>query len=262
MTDTSQEGDDGPLVRRRDFWETVAHGCGWLVAVGLVVEAIVIFRDNPLWLDRIRHLSGTFLVLVGVAGEVAFGARAGKFAEAIRALSNEKVAIANERASQADAAAAEARERAAALERFTARRTIEPEKRLALISELKELLAFKTARVEYEKGDSEAWQLASEIAEVFRQAGCIGVAGCPNSFHTSPIFSAFVGTGVGVSIAPVLQAINRAGVVASPLAIPSSALVHDADLAVYVFVGPKPPVGLEAHFATLGARYADESGAD
>jgi hypothetical protein len=232
--------------------------CGWAVGIGLLIEvALAIeFRHGAGLVETWTPVFADALITAGVFGEIHFAGKISREEEAIRQQSEERVAEANARAEAAMLQAAEARERTAALERLTARRTIEPEKRSVLISELKELLAFRTAWVEWQTGDAEAWQLAREIAEVFRRAGCTEVGGMSNSLIARPIFGALVGTGDGLSTAPVLQAVNRAGVVASPMTIPASVLAHDANMAAYVFVGPKPPIDLEAHFAALSAKHA------
>lgn len=100
-------------VGRRDRYELVAKIFAWLIVVGLGIELWQILPDSKFWPDAAEKLSGTFLILVGVAGEIMFGAASGKAAEALRHLSELKVAEANERASSADEKAALATENAA-----------------------------------------------------------------------------------------------------------------------------------------------------
>src|SRR5882757_7117365 len=93
---------ESTLIRERDRYEFASTVFAWVIVIGLLVEGVFILRDHPFWPDAIKGLTSTFLISLGVAGEIIFGGRSGKRAETLRHLSEIKVAAANERAAQAN----------------------------------------------------------------------------------------------------------------------------------------------------------------
>lgn len=87
--------EEQSLIKRRDRDEHIAKAFAWLIVIGLAVELWFTLKDNKLWPDAIEKLSGTFLILLGVAGEIIFGGRSGLASEALRQLSELRVAQAN-----------------------------------------------------------------------------------------------------------------------------------------------------------------------
>lgn len=169
--------DKANAIWWRDFHEYAAKVFAWLIVVGLAVELADILHDSHSLSEAMRRMAGSFLIMIGVGGEIIFAGRSGKSAEALRHLTEIELSEADAKAREADARAKEAA-RDLEVERFlrlrleaqVAPRRLTPEQQDALTAALG-VLSGRRVRVKSYSLDVEAAVLAKMIIECFKQAG-------------------------------------------------------------------------------------------
>jgi hypothetical protein len=152
-----------------EFWATMACGA---VALGLVIE----YRSELKKAFAERKLKllpiGALLVTLGVMLEFAFQIRTSLLVAEVRAIQEQHVAAANERAGKAEKEAAEAK---LALARMNAPRKLTPDRIEALVARLKQQ-AGKSFWVTTQKSPTsrfgEQIDFARQLTEAFTIAGC------------------------------------------------------------------------------------------
>lgn len=172
------KASDGELegsIGSCEFWEW--HG-GALVIVGVVVTVAIaaIHPEYDSWLEQWGTAIADSFVAIGVAVEIKFGQMAGLRHNELKRRSDILVGVANERASEANAKAAEAQ---AELGRMKTPRSLSVEKRSRIATILRPLgpVPFDFAL----QLDSESEQLMKDIGDALEFAGWIWQS------HLSPI---------------------------------------------------------------------------
>lgn len=232
------------LKKSVELCERAAELSGIAVVVGLVIEVVLAYRHAPadsfesIW----EPVVADSLVALGVAAEILFSRLGTARQRELQRRSEIVVAEANERAQQAIKDAAEARERAAKIERLTAWRHVPKEKRGELVSFLRQLDVSVLLLVEYQNGDAEAFSYACEIAEVFKEAG-IELRGGANSYIGIPVFGLHISGSAEINMASMVKALEDAGIPFGGVRDVSamSALRGDPPPNLYIFVAPKMP---------------------
>jgi len=224
--------------------ERLAEFSGIAVVIGLIIEIVLAYRHAPS--ESVEGIWGPVvadsLVAIGVAAEILFSRMGSVRQREIQKRSDTAVADANERAQQAGKDAAEARERAAKIEQLNAWRRVPKEKRAELVAFLKEMDVLVRLLIEYQNGDSEAFAYASEIANVFKEAG-IEVRGGPNSYIGIPVFGLHITGASEINMPPLVKALEDAGIPFGGVRDPSAAatLRGDPKPNLYIFVAPRMP---------------------
>lgn len=116
--------------------ETRSEFGAWAVVVGLVIEVIlaIAFRSDKSFIENWAPVLADCLIALGVYCEIHFGRRVKTAAEELQRLSDEKIAEAEARASEANQKAQEA---ALALAELKAPRMLTPEQRGRIGEKLK-----------------------------------------------------------------------------------------------------------------------------
>jgi hypothetical protein len=171
-----ERGSEDKLRNSEAWYGTAATWGGAAVIFGLVMEVALTaaFAKGQSFIEEWGPVAADVLIALGVACEVGFAAKARSKTEALKLLSDEKVAearitaaLANERAAVSEKEAAEARERTAAIEKLTAWRRITPKQHMQIVDTLREHAPLIDLLIEYERGDTEAYSYAREIAWLF-----------------------------------------------------------------------------------------------
>lgn len=200
-----------------DFNSEWADRIALLILVGLLVDIAALFiSDKSSW-RMVLAITGDILIIAGVWGELWFAKRAreaddGRVAEAERA-----VAAANERAAKLEKEAADARERTAEIERVTAWRTISEEQHHNIVDAIRgksnpplDIL------IEWERGDSEAYMYAWQIAKLLEDARGEKIRGSPNSYLNWQGFGVYAHADPTIDLPAIINAFTRAGVIITP----------------------------------------------
>lgn len=208
---------------------------GAVVFFGIALEVLVAWV-NPAFgtsLERWGPVIADGFVGLGVLGEVVASAR-------MTLLSGELTRRSNDRLGKAEKEAAEARERAAEIERATAWRHVTPELREAVARALEGKASLVKLSVEFQMSDPEALAYSRELIEAFRQAGVRDpIAWQANSFIAGFIFGLNLWAHPDMELEELYREMAQ-HVPVTGLARPSTASQEHRDN-VYVFVGTKTP---------------------
>jgi hypothetical protein len=233
-------------------YDSVAHVGGIAVVLGLVIEVILTasFPRGATVIEEWGPVFADMLIAAGVATEVIFAARARSRAEALKVISDQRVADARTAAAQAheqaaalEKEAAEARERTAQIEKLTAWRRIDAEFRQTLSDAFRDTLSIIQLRIEYQQGDPEAFTYAREFAQTFTDLGVEKIVFLSNAHLGVTVF------GVAIEIGECEEGddLSRACLAAFGVEIkPMNFGRRHSDPGLptpnlYMFVGAKPP---------------------
>lgn len=235
---------NGELHQSAESCELLAEFSGIAVFVGLVVEVLLAYRHaSPESFEGIwGSVVADSLVALGVAGEILFSKMGSARQRELQRRSDIAVAEANERAQHAIKEAAEIRERAAKVEQLTAWRHVPKDTRAELVAFLRQIDVSILLLIEYQNGDPEAFSYASEIANVFKDAG-IEVRGGANSYIGVPVFGLHISGAAEVNMASMLKALEDAGISFGGVRDVSAMAMLRGDPRpnLYIFVAPKMP---------------------
>ena len=161
--------DEANYIRKRDFYNRIEKIFAVILILGLCIEIWVAWEPANDWWKFLITVGGSALVTIGVAGEVYFSGRSGKYAETLRSLSEIKVAEANARAAEANRKSAEATLETERLRAAVAGRSITTEQRRAIITALNShpMNIF----VEIAGPDTETFKFAEDLIDVLKDAG-------------------------------------------------------------------------------------------
>lgn len=227
-----------------EWWE---WGCAGLVVAAVVAE-FIIAGIHPLYdsfLEQWGLAIADAAIALGILGEVLFSRKDANIQSELRRRSNE-------RAATLEKEAAEARERTALLEKITAFREISPNQRQQISDAIRDKVSPKIhILIEWERGDTEAYLYAWQISNIFRDAGVDKIQGTPNTWLNWQGFGVWMNADKSFDLPAVAGAFAEAGVVVN---------VQDREavnrlawgprwgnplIALYVFVAPKMPPGIE-----------------
>lgn len=231
-----------------DSCERLAELSGIAVFVGLVIEVLLTYRRaTP---DSFEGIWGSVIadsiVALGVAGELLFSKMGSARQRELQRRSDIAVAEANERAQQAIREAADTRERSAKIEQLTAWRHVPKDTRAELVAFLRQIDVSILLLVEYQNGDPEAFAYASEIANVFKEAG-IQVRGGANSYVGVPVFGLHISSAAEINMASMVKALEDAGISFGGVRDVSAMAMLRGDPRpnLYIFVAPKMPPAVD-----------------
>jgi hypothetical protein len=249
----ADDGDSEEKLRKDEArYESLAIWGGIAVVFGLIVEVALtaVFAKGQSIVEEWGPVGADALVALGVAGEVLFAARARSKTEALKNLSDQKVveakmtaAQAHERAAVLEKEAADARERTAAIEKLTAWRRITPQQYSQIVDALREQAPLIDLMVEYERGDSEAFSYAREIAWLFESAGVTKFRADANSYLTPGTFGLRIAGSPPVNLDLITEILSTAGLTGFIDQIDLSQHLPRNLIApnLYFFVAPRPP---------------------
>jgi hypothetical protein len=218
------------------------------VAFGLALETAIacIYPQPGPWLEQHGPLVADFLVFGGVCGELWFSHKSKQASEKLRGLSDIKTVEANERAAEANRRAEEARKRTAELEEFTAPRRLSTAQKVQLVSALRSLNLSLNPRIEFERGDAEAWMFARQIAEALNQVTLKELSLGSNSLLGEGVFGVtLAGVQYGESVEDVARAFASVGIAIGTVnqngIPPNMRFPHGGEaINLWVFIGAKP----------------------
>jgi hypothetical protein len=204
MSNPNERGDDEELREAVSKNESFAEWGGAAVVFGLVVEVVLTsaFRHGQSAIETWGPVFADTLIALGVAAEILFARKARSKAETLQRGSDEKVAHAMLKASEADARAAEANQKAqeSALElvNFRAARSISNENS-SQIAERLHRFAGTPYDVAISSNDSEITTFQYVLHGMLKKAGWTALPWGQPSPRMSPIFGPEVGLGYAVS---------------------------------------------------------------
>lgn len=237
----ASDGDLEKSIESCEHWEWYGGG---LVFAG-VAAAVAIATIHPLYdsfLEQWGSAIADSLVAVGVASEIRFGQMAGLRHGELKRRSDEKIAEANKVAAKAIKDAAEARERTAEVEKLTAWRHVDSDFRSNITAAFSNKSFVLHLAIEYESGDSEAFSLAREFAQIFTDCGNEQIIFRSNSHLNMTVFGVTVRVGMCEQSDAISDACSIAfGFAPAPVDL-TPTFGHGVQLPdLYIFVGPKPP---------------------
>jgi hypothetical protein len=245
----SGDSRERELKKAESRYDELAKFGGIAVVLGLLIEVVltVRFPKGVTYLERWGPVFADALIALGVTGEVIFAARARSKAEALKVISDQKVVGANtaaaqahERAAALEKEAAEARERTAEIEKLTAWRRISPEQHSSISVAIRDAEPKITLRIEYQSGDMEAFMYARGISRVLEQSGATtAVSVGTRSSFTPGAFGVRVASAPEININSIVEAFEAAGIDLRVDEMPH--LPSGVQPNLYVFVAPRPP---------------------
>jgi len=235
-----------------DFNSTWADRVAYLILVGLLVDIADLFIPEGWWKIAVA-IGANLLIFGGVWGELLFAKRA-------READDGRVAEANAIAALAQKEAAEARERTAEIERITAWRHISPEQAAQIADALRSRAAILDVLIEHERGDSEAYSYARELAKVFSDSGVKpnNIRGTPNSYF-GVVWGLLGKASKPVDASFIKETFANAGIAVWMISEDLSAHLprNERPPNLYIFVAPKPPPEY-ASFASVNSANAND----
>jgi hypothetical protein len=247
-------GNKGRTPRERlEDLERISADATIAILLGILVEVGVLLsfhHTGALWTETILLIIGNLLIGLGLIVEY-FAIRGTITAtreddrESDEKLTEAKTIAAQalERAAALEKEAAEARERTAEIEKLTAWRRITPEQYSSITKAIRDIIPEIDLIVECEYSDPESFVYARQIAWAFEQAGVTKIRAGANTILSPGVF------GVSISAAPQTDLLS---VIDAFAAADIELVSRDINLSrqfshrppapnLYLFVAPKPP---------------------
>jgi hypothetical protein len=216
--------------------DAIAHWGGRAVIVGLLLDIIIVCMEERPWSEKLFQVVANALIALGVFAELHFGRIASDARDELRSDAEERVAEANRMAQ-------EARERAAVIEKTYAWRRISREMRDKLVSTIRETAHLLIIRIEHHSGDPEAHRFASDIGQVFADAGVTQIALMPNSYPFQSKYGVLAYPAVQLDATRLFEVFAHYGIPViveqKDLAQPTVS-VNGLVPSLYIYVGMKP----------------------